>query len=55
MPGGTVGSGDGLAIVFSGLAIVFSLLALPFFPVATHNPVQLQEGDLWVEQEHDCR
>ena len=43
-----MGSGD-------GLAIVFSLLALPFFPVATHNPVQLQEGDLWVEQEHDCR
>lgn len=48
MPGDTVGSGD-------GLATVFLLLALPFFPVATQNPVQLQEGDLWVEQEHDSR
>ena len=43
-----MGSGD-------SLATIFLLVALPFFPVATHNPIQLQEGDLWVEQEHDSR
>ena len=43
-----MGSGD-------SLATIFLLVALPFFPVVTQNPIQLQEGDLWVEQEHDSR